>query len=500
MAGDVVGRASVQIDTDLDTGDVAQAGQDLERILGSSAETAVAQVNQSFSQLNIDAELTNAGNVFAEGLDAAAGSAREFGGGFGDLVTAFDTFGISATDAGATAVRVFEQIEAGSQLFGGLSDIIVSSTAAFRALSQSTRVASAAQAALNVVLNANPIGLVVVALAALVAGLVIAYNRSETFRAVVQRAFQAVRSVVVGAVTAVRAIVTSVFGFLAGAIRGYVNGYLAVVRGAWTGISAIVRAVTSTIRSVVTSVFGAVRSVTSSTWSAVRSAVSGATSSVRSAVSSAFSAVRSVVSSVGSFVRSTIPAAFRSAVSGATAAVTSLLSTVRSIPGRILGALAGLGSLLVSAGRSVIEGLARGIRDAIGSVIAAVGDAASAVTDFWPFSPAKRGPLSGDGDPARIGERVARMLAAGIQAGTPDVARSSGQLAGAAAGGLAVDLAGAGAGGASVVFARGAIVVGPGTDPSAVGGAVAGSVQQVLDERDRRLRRRLRTRTTAVLQ
>ncbi|MBS7161091.1 MAG: tape measure protein [Faecalibacterium prausnitzii] len=49
-----------------------------------------------------------------------------------------------------------------------------------------------AQAALNTVLSANPIGLVVAALAALAAGLVTAYHTSETFRNIVNGAFQAV--------------------------------------------------------------------------------------------------------------------------------------------------------------------------------------------------------------------------------------------------------------------------------------------------------------------
>lgn len=49
-----------------------------------------------------------------------------------------------------------------------------------------------AQAALNTVLSANPIGLVVAALAALAAGLVTAYHTSETFRNIVNGTFQAV--------------------------------------------------------------------------------------------------------------------------------------------------------------------------------------------------------------------------------------------------------------------------------------------------------------------
>ncbi len=52
-----------------------------------------------------------------------------------------------------------------------------------------------AQAALNTVLSANPIGLVVAALAALAAGLVTAYHTSETFRNIVNGAFQAVANI-----------------------------------------------------------------------------------------------------------------------------------------------------------------------------------------------------------------------------------------------------------------------------------------------------------------
>lgn len=53
-----------------------------------------------------------------------------------------------------------------------------------------------AQAALNIVMTANPIGLVIVAIAALVAGLVVAYKKSETFRNIVQGAMRGVAAAV----------------------------------------------------------------------------------------------------------------------------------------------------------------------------------------------------------------------------------------------------------------------------------------------------------------
>lgn len=57
-----------------------------------------------------------------------------------------------------------------------------------------------AQAALNAIMAANPIGLVVGAIAALIAGLVLAWNKSEAFRNAVTTAFNAVKDAIIKAV------------------------------------------------------------------------------------------------------------------------------------------------------------------------------------------------------------------------------------------------------------------------------------------------------------
>lgn len=65
-------------------------------------------------------------------------------------------------------------------------------TAAQKAWLAVTKTATAVQWAFNVAMSANPIGLVIVAIVALVAALVIAYKKSETFRKIVDGAFHAV--------------------------------------------------------------------------------------------------------------------------------------------------------------------------------------------------------------------------------------------------------------------------------------------------------------------
>ena len=63
----------------------------------------------------------------------------------------------------------------------------------FQAVTLAIKAWAAVQAVLNVVLTANPIGLVIVAVAALVAGVIYAYKHSEKFREILQGAFQGIQ-------------------------------------------------------------------------------------------------------------------------------------------------------------------------------------------------------------------------------------------------------------------------------------------------------------------
>lgn len=84
---------------------------------------------------------------------------------------------------------------------------------------------TAAQAAFNVVMSANPIGVVIVALAALTAGIVTAWKTSETFRNTVRRAWQGIRNAT-----------STMVNFVINGVQGLVDEFLAaagiIVEGA----------------------------------------------------------------------------------------------------------------------------------------------------------------------------------------------------------------------------------------------------------------------------
>ena len=99
-----------------------------------------------------------------------------------------------------------------------------------------TKAITAGQWLLNAALTANPIGLVVAALAALVAGLVYAYNHSETFRKIVDAAWKGIK---VAAEAVVNWFVDTAWPFLKKVWEGIGEGFSWLVTKAgevWTGV------------------------------------------------------------------------------------------------------------------------------------------------------------------------------------------------------------------------------------------------------------------------
>jgi len=79
------------------------------------------------------------------------------------------------------------------------------------------------------------------------------------------------------------------------------------------------------------------------------------------------------------------------------------------------------GTLLWDAGKNIIKGLISGIKSMVGAVGNAIGDVVSEVKDHLPWSPAKKGPLSGAGAPEIGGRNIVKMLSQGIKQAQPQV-------------------------------------------------------------------------------
>jgi phage-related protein/acid phosphatase family membrane protein YuiD len=145
-------------------------------------------------------------------------------------------------------------------IFVPVASGILAIVAAMKIWAAVTKAYTAIQVALNVVLAANPIGIVVLAIAGLVAGLVIAYKRSETFRRIVNAVGAAIKTAFVATVnwltqkfipfftTTIPNAFNAVRQWLASKWALLKDQIAAPFRAAWAGIKAAVSVIWSGLR------------------------------------------------------------------------------------------------------------------------------------------------------------------------------------------------------------------------------------------------------------
>jgi hypothetical protein len=102
----------------------------------------------------------------------------------------------------------------------GLAVAILAANAAMKIYNATLIIAKGVQMAFNFVMAANPITLVVIALAALVAAFVVAYKTSETFRNFIDGLFDAIKTGVTASVDFLKGYLNTVLGFYKGIFNG----------------------------------------------------------------------------------------------------------------------------------------------------------------------------------------------------------------------------------------------------------------------------------------
>jgi len=141
--------------------------------------------------------------------------------------------------------------------FAGIIGVL---TIAFNAQRIATAAYAAVQTVLNFVLAANPIGIVIVAIAALTAGIVYLATKTQFFQTVFEAlgvaweavtrtmgiVFQSFIDAVTEAWTNIKTVFTAVIEFIGDAFKSYINGWIGLfegfVNGAIRGINSLIRA------------------------------------------------------------------------------------------------------------------------------------------------------------------------------------------------------------------------------------------------------------------
>lgn len=260
----------------------------------------------------------------------------------------------------------------------------------------------AVQWLLNAALTANPIGLIIVAIAALVAAIVLAWQNSETFRNVVIAAWNGIKAAVGAAINFITGLVRSQLATWVPIVTGIMLALTAIFRVQWAIISSVIRvgiAVISAVirtnvaiwRAIFTTSFGIIRAIVVTSWAIIRATITTAMALIRAVITGNWSAIGGIIRNYVNQIRAAVTSGFNSARaaavsafnqlrSGVTSAINGVRSAVSSAISSIRGAFAGAGSWLWNAGWSIINGLISGIKSGIGALGSALGGIGSFIT------------------------------------------------------------------------------------------------------------------------
>ncbi|AWY04852.1 tape measure protein [Microbacterium phage Floof] len=186
--------------------------------------------------------------------------------------------GIKAFQAAQLLLTAATYGSQGAMLLAGNSAKIFS--VGLKALSAVQKVGTAIQWAFNAAMSANPIGIVITAIAALVAGLVYFFTQTETGRVI----WQGFMTFLTEAWTNIVAFATTVWGALTTFFTDLWNNISSFFTSVWEGIAATVTAIWTPIAEFFTALWEGVSNVFTTTWDAIVSFLTGVFQFVQSLV------------------------------------------------------------------------------------------------------------------------------------------------------------------------------------------------------------------------
>ncbi len=458
-------------------GDVSGAAEAMGAVLNDNAATG-------FESFKRRAELAFAGVADAIGpvlsvapaLGGLATVAGSVGGGFSALGSAAGKVGSAVKTAGSAFASGVSAVASFGASASSAAVSTVRQTAAFVAQKTAALAAAvaqktmtAAQWLLNAAMTANPIGLIVAGIVALVAAVVIAYKNFEPFREVVDalgRALVTGLGAAVGFVTdhwkilislllgplgiAIALVVThfdtirdaitgtavwvgeqvgnilqffldlpgNILAAVAGAAGWLLQIGVDIVTGLVEGYVSVLGTVTDTIGELAGQVVDWVGDAASFLVGKGKDVVTGLVSGYVSMLSSLASTLGALAGQVAAWVGNAAGwlvqvgrDIVQGVINGFNAWVGFLTGTLSGLPGQIRGAVGDLGGVLYSAGRSIISGLVEGIRDAIPNVRGVLGTVTNLIPDW-------KGPADVD---RRLLRPSGRLVLEGFIAGLQDL-------------------------------------------------------------------------------
>ena len=302
--------------------------------------------------------------------------------------------------------------------------------------------------ALNATMLANPIVLIIAAIAALVAAFIYLWNTNEEFRqfwidlwndikeiAVAvweglkeffKAAWEAIKStaetvwngiknffstlwegiknIFQTVVDAIKLIITTYFNIYKTIITTVLTAIQTVFTTIWNAIKTVVTTVVTAISTFLTTAWTAIQTTATTIWNAIsgffstiwngiKTVITTAVNAIKNTVTTAWNNIKNTVVSVGNAIKSAVTTVWNNVTSAVKTAMTNVFNAVKSGFANVKDHITGLASQAFNWGKDLIMGIVNGIKSCISAVGDAVKSVADKIKEFLHFSRPDTGPL-----------------------------------------------------------------------------------------------------------
>ena len=384
-------------------GDIDKLSSAIENCDGKSAEMAATMQDNLAGQLTIlKSQLEELAISFGEILMPAIRSIVSGIQGFVDKLNSMDetskkvivTIALIVAAIGPVLIVVGKVISA----VGTIMTIVPKVAAAIKAV-------KGAFAGLNAVMAANPIILVIAAIAALVAAFIYLWNTSDEFRQFWIDLWENIKAVAIAVWEAISTFFSQAWEAIKATAETVWNAIKKFFSGLWEGITTLFTTVVTAIATFLSSAWTGIQTTATTVWNAIKGFIDGIWNGIKTAITSAATAIGSAVSNAWNGIKNTVTNLSNGAKTAATTAFNNMKSAISSTVSNITSAISsgfnsavsfikGLAGQAFSWGSDIIGNIVNGIRSMIGRVKDAASSVASAIRSFLHFSVPDEGPLA----------------------------------------------------------------------------------------------------------
>lgn len=170
------------------------------------------------------------------------------------------------------------------------------------------------------------------------------------YKTIIETVINVIKTVITTVWNAIKGVFTTVFNVIKTIVTTYFNIYKTIIQTVLTVIQTVITTVWNTIKTVVTTVMNAIKTVFTTIWNAIKTIIGAVVSGIKALITGDFQGVKNAITTIMNTIKSTI---------------STIWNTIKSTISTVLGAIK-------NAVTSVFSGIVNSIKNAMSNVLNAV--------------------------------------------------------------------------------------------------------------------------------